>query len=283
MLQKYTLTLKQLETIVVEVTQSVNDRPLGITREGSEDFQITPNLLQFGRHPNPLRTPSTSIMSTMQCTDMWVQRKKILAHFWSRWQADYLSTLSIDKKWLENDQTMIKPGDVVILKPETLEKGQWRLARIMDVHKNLDGFVTTASVRLPSGVILSRTLRQIALLEPAHSRQEATLAVTEESPVPSPCPAREVRSGESCNESTRTPSAKGQEDRSCLDPSPCPIGMEQSTVSEYPGAAVSATPDPVLVPSANQESHGSDDQGRRKGTRRRRNVGYYKKLNEGNL
>ena len=283
MLQKYILTLEQLRTIVVEVTQSVNDRPLGVTREGSEDSQITPNLLLTGRHPNPLRTPSTAKMSTMQCSDMWVQRKKVLAHFWSKWQADYLSTLSIDRKWLENDQTTIKPGDVVILKPETLEKGQWRLARIVDVHKNLDGFVTTASVRLPSGVIFSRTLRQIALLESTYSKLETSAAVTEESPVPSPCPVREVRSGEGCDESTRTPSAKGQEDRSRLDPSPCPSRMEQSTDSEYPGAAVSATPEPVPVLPANQESHDDDDQGLRRGTRRRRKVGYYKKLNEGSL
>ena len=283
MLQKYILTLEQLRTIVVEVTQSVNDRPLGVTREGPEDSQITPNLLLTGRHPNPLRTPSTAKMSTMQCSDMWVQRKKVLAHFWSKWQADYLSTLSIDRKWLENDQTTIKPGDVVILKPETLEKGQWRLARIVDVHKNLDGFVTTASVRLPSGVIFSRTLRQIALLESTYSKLETSAAVTEESPVPSPCPVREVRSGEGCDESTRTPSAKGQEDRSRLDPSPCPSRMEQSTDSEYPGAAVSATPEPVPVHPANQESHDDDDQGLRRGTRRRRKVGYYKKLNEGSL
>ena len=283
MLQKYILTLQQLETIVIEVTQSVNDRPLGVTREESEDSQITPNLLQFGRTLNPLHTPSTAKLSTMQCSEMWVQRKKVLAHFWSRWQADYLNTLSIDKKWLENDQTVIKPGDVVILKPETLEKGQWRLARIMDVHKNLDGVVTTASVRLPSGVILSRTLRQIALLEPSYSRLEMSPAVTEESPVPSTCPERDVRSGEGFDESSLTPTAMGPEDRSRPEPSPCPIGMEQSTGSEYPGVVVSATTNPVPLSQTNQESHDGDDQGLRRGKRQRQRSGYYKKLNEGIL
>ena len=47
-----------------------------------------------------------------------------LNHFWDKWQADYLATLSIDKKWL-GDDTKIKPGDVVILKPESMEKNQW--------------------------------------------------------------------------------------------------------------------------------------------------------------
>ena len=283
MLQKYIMTLKQLETIVIEVTLSVNDRPLGVTREGSEDSQITPNLLQYGRVLNPLRTPSTTILSNMQCSDMWIQRKKVLAHFWSKWQAEYLSTLSIDKKWLEGDQTVIKPGDVVILRPETLEKGQWRLARIMDIHKNLDGIVTTASVRLPSGVIFTRTLRQIALLEPSCTRLERTATVTEESAEPSPCPEREVRSGDGFDESSLIPTAMGPEDRSRPEPSPCPDRMEQSPDCEYPGAAVTATPEPVPQPLANQESHDGDDQGVRRGKRPRQRKGYYKKLNAGEL
>ena len=123
LLQKHTLTLKQLEVIVAELTSSVNDHPLRATEEGVGDSQISPNLLQFGRVLNLLRTPSSAIMSDMSCSEMWIQRKRILAQFWSKWQADYLHTLSINKKWLQDDQTVIKSGDVVILKPETLEKG----------------------------------------------------------------------------------------------------------------------------------------------------------------
>ena len=51
-----------------------------------------------------------------------------LNHFWDKWQADFLATLSIDKKWF-GDNTKIKSGDVkhgdvVILKPESMEKNQ---------------------------------------------------------------------------------------------------------------------------------------------------------------
>ena len=50
---------------------------------------------------------------------MWLERKRTLNHFWDKWQADYL-----DKKWLDDD-TKIKPEDMVILKPESMEKNQW--------------------------------------------------------------------------------------------------------------------------------------------------------------
>ena len=76
-----------------------------------------------------LRTPSTAIMERIDPDKMWLERKITLNHFWDKWQADYLATLSIDKKWL-GDDTKIKSGDVVILKPESMEKNQWRLARI---------------------------------------------------------------------------------------------------------------------------------------------------------
>ena len=51
----------------------------------------------------------------------------------------------IDNKWLDDD-TKIKPGDVVILKPEYMEKNQWRLARILNIHKTKDGEYDSASI-----------------------------------------------------------------------------------------------------------------------------------------
>ena len=161
MLQKHALTLKELQTLVMEITMSVNDRPLGVTREGPDVIRITPNLLQFGRNPIPLKTPTSTEMSTMPCSAMWSKRKKVLAQFWAKWLPDYLDTLSIDKKWLKDDGITIKKGDVVILKPETLEKGQWRLARVLDVHKNQDDVATTAQVKLPSGTVLTLSLIHI--------------------------------------------------------------------------------------------------------------------------
>ena len=69
-------------------------------------------------------------MESINPDKMWLERKRTLHHFWDKWQADYLTTLSIDKKWLGGD-TKIKPGEVVILKPESMEKNPqnqgWRI------------------------------------------------------------------------------------------------------------------------------------------------------------
>ena len=139
MLQKHLLTLAQMQTLVIELQSNINDRPLGVTREDLDGPMITPNLLMYGREKNPLRTPGITALTRLSISDMWLRRKRILNQFWTKWQADYLSTLSITNKWLEKDPTLLKVGDVVILKPETLEKNQWRIARITDPHRNLDG------------------------------------------------------------------------------------------------------------------------------------------------
>jgi hypothetical protein len=79
---------------------------------------------------------------------MWEHKKVTMLNFWKKWQSDYLSTLSVDNKWAKGSNPVLKPGDVVILKAETQEKGQWRLARILDIHENQDGAIDTVSVQL---------------------------------------------------------------------------------------------------------------------------------------
>ena len=88
--------------------------------------------------------------------------------FWDKWLADYLATLSIDK-WL-GDDTKIKPGDVVILKLEYMEKNRWRLPRILTIPRTKDCKHDFASIRLPSGSVVTRSVKQLALLEPCTIR-----------------------------------------------------------------------------------------------------------------
>ena len=61
---------------------------------------------------------------------------------------------------------------MVILKPESMEKNQWRLARILNIHKTKDGEYDSASIRLPSGSVVTRSVKQLALLEPCAIKLE---------------------------------------------------------------------------------------------------------------
>lgn len=164
-LQREMITLRALQTILVELKCIINDRPLGVTDQDCLEV-ITPNLLVYGRPWNEFVTPSDEKLDCMDYANLWTVRKRVMNHFWDQWRKQYLQELSINNKWKGKDPPAIHVGDVVILKPDTFEKNSWKLARIESVRKNQDGVVVVVSVRRSNGQILERTVRQIALLEP---------------------------------------------------------------------------------------------------------------------
>ena len=165
-LQKELLTTRAMETLIIELKGIINDRPFGVTKENPEEWtNVTSNLLIFGRQLNELNTPKVTELAATSYSDMWLERKRVLNLFWTRWLKEYIQDLSVAKKWSQDKATTLKEGDVVILKPETLEKNVWKLARITKVQKNLDDVVTIVTVRLPNGNEIQRSVRQIALLE----------------------------------------------------------------------------------------------------------------------
>ena len=270
-LQRIPLTYEQLTTISKEICASVNDRPLGVTEQGSDDVQVTPNMLVRGRPNTPLVTAKFSELTKLPHSEIWSQRKETLRLFWDKWQKEYLATLSVDSKWAKGHSSVIKPGDVVIIKPETLGKNQWRIARVTEVHKNLDGLMTTATVRLPSGTVLKRTLRQLALLESSFEALEKTDAVMEERPV--------ISTSQGDNP---TPSLGPSGVTSLRDVDDVSV-REQKADAKYPeekGATPSSSAPATLTKS--QDPLAQEETGMRKGKRARRDPGYYRTLAKGN-
>ena len=272
-LQKVPLTYDQLTTISKEICSCVNDRPLGVTEQGSDDVQITPNMLVRGRPNTPLRTISDHELSKLPYAEQWISRRRELQGFWDRWQSEYLATLSVDSKWVKGHSSVIKPGDVVTIKPETLGKNQWRIARVMEVHKNRDGLMTTATVKLPNGTVLQRTLRQLALLEASFEDLGKLDRVMDERPVTGP--SQDTESGAT--------SQSGPSGITVGDDLGADVVGEPVTHAEYPGE-VGVTPSaPVPVTSdTSQKPHGQEgtEEGKRK--RARKDPGYYSKLAKGN-
>jgi hypothetical protein len=172
-LQTEQVSIKTLQTLIVELKKIINDRPLSVTRSDPDQLkQITPNMLISGRQLNELENPEQQVLKKIEFADMWVRRKKILSSFWSRWLKDYLEQLSVNRRWTKADQIALKEGDVVILKPETLKKNQWNIGRITEIIQNDVGTISEIKVKTTKGSSVTRTIRQIALLEPCLDEAE---------------------------------------------------------------------------------------------------------------
>ena len=93
----------------------------------------------------------------------WRQCQYFANLFWRRWLKEYLPTLQLRQKWIPPQRNLAIDG-VVLVVDESVKRGQWPLARVVDVRKAKDGFVRSARVKTPTGELV-RPIHKLCLLE----------------------------------------------------------------------------------------------------------------------
>jgi hypothetical protein len=101
--------------------------------------------------------------------------------FWRRWTKEYLPTLLERQKWNLKKRNLCV-GDVVLVADDNFARGNWPLARVVEVITGQDGMVRVAKVKTTSTVatyskkkrneelntstvILTRPVTKLCLLE----------------------------------------------------------------------------------------------------------------------
>ena len=94
------LAYEQFLILLTGIEAILNSRPLHPLSDDPNDLQaLTPGHF-LGGEPLVLPLPFvTNEMPNTKGIKLWKERKTMLAHFWSRWQEEYLSTLYERKKW----------------------------------------------------------------------------------------------------------------------------------------------------------------------------------------
>ena len=135
-----------LSTVVTEATNILNSRPLTRNSDDPTDEEpLTPNhLLQL--RPCTSLPPGIFEEEDLYCRRQWRQAQFLANLFWKRWIKEYLPTLQERKKWNEPKENL-KVGDVVLLMDENFPRGQWPLARVLEVFTSDDGLVRPAAVK----------------------------------------------------------------------------------------------------------------------------------------
>ena len=90
--------------------------------------------------------------------------------FWRRWRMEYLTELrqhhAVQQK-TSNKGTIIKEGDLVILKEDKVPRNSWKLGRVKDLHVGKNGQARGATVTLSrEGKESYQLQRPIQLLYP---------------------------------------------------------------------------------------------------------------------
>lgn len=158
-----TMEHEQLTTLLTEIEAIMNSRPLTPLSDDPEDMQaITPAHFWIGEPlilPPPFRYVNEGDLIGRK---LWIERKKMLDHFWKRWESEYLATLQERKKW-RRERENLKIGQLVILKDENSPPAQWKMGRIQDVMPGKDGLVRNVLVKTEKSMF-RRPVQKLCIL-----------------------------------------------------------------------------------------------------------------------
>ena len=173
------VSLRTLETIVVEIEAVLNNRPLTfVSSEASDPEPLTPSYLLYGRRitclpyqmmeTDEVLDPSYGEASQI-CRQAKVQAA-IIQDFQRRWRHEYLTSLREFHRASGKNRQTVQKGDVVIIHDDA-PRVTWRLAVIEDLIVGGDGLVRAATIRTGNRI----TNRPITKLYPLELNERRTL------------------------------------------------------------------------------------------------------------
>ena len=104
----------QWETLAAEVTNAINDMPIGYNNYSSDLESLdllTPNRLKLGRNNN--RSPVGPLYVTGKCDRFIRDNERIFNSWFNSWLISYVPSLMRQQKWFTDDK-MLAVGDIVV-------------------------------------------------------------------------------------------------------------------------------------------------------------------------
>ena len=163
---KARLSFDQLKEIVLEAEVILNNRPLGYLEDDIQLPPLTPNMLIHGtnitlpedivdddpEYGEPI--PARLARHLQRCKDA----------LWKRWTSEYMRALRERHNCYQGDSPSLKVGDIVQVKEDKKNRGEWRLAVVVHVVKKGET-VLGARLRMSNNKILERPLQHLYPLE----------------------------------------------------------------------------------------------------------------------
>jgi hypothetical protein len=170
------LSPSEFMTLCSEISNILNERPLGVLPSGDSNINIlTPNCQLIGRPfcRNPGGWQESSLKTRLRLIDT------ILEEFWSKWTELYAPSLVRQGKWKTRSRNL-QPGDVVVVADAGALRGNYYIAQVHEIFPSKDGIVRKVSIRYKNfrvgeklheyqgsrDVIVYRSVQKLALLVP---------------------------------------------------------------------------------------------------------------------
>ena len=154
---------ESLLTFLCEVESMVNSRPLTPVSEDSNDMEaLTPNHFLINRR-NDNTSPGVFNDNELGMRRKWRSVQAATQMFWGRFIKEYLPSLNTRSKWYSK-QKPIKLGDMVLIKCDSVPRGSWPLARVIELCAGKDEVIRTVKIRSGDKEFL-RPVQKLCVLE----------------------------------------------------------------------------------------------------------------------
>jgi hypothetical protein len=169
---------EEIITILQEVTQVINSRPLGRNPRPEGEPLCVQDLMLGRARPGQ---PEIKFETGRQLTHRFENVQQVKKEFWGRWVKEIFPELLKQTKWTR-DRRNVRVGDIVRRKDETAAGQTYKHARVIKVHVGIDGQVRSADIeyRLPGETRYRTTTRPIHKLVLIIPVEEQTAGNSEE-------------------------------------------------------------------------------------------------------
>ena len=154
------VTEMELYTLLCQIEQIINSRPLTAIRDDVGIVALTPAMILIGR--NYQNYPEAPPPRDNEIIKRWRYRQQIERQFWAAWQKEYLPLLQQRSKW-RNERHDLSVDDIVLVTTDQ-KRQTWPLGRVIETFKGRDGHVRSANVRVGDKT-LKRSIQQLVHLE----------------------------------------------------------------------------------------------------------------------
>ena len=143
---KATLSWRELEEVLLDIENTLNNRPLTYVEDDVEYPVLTPNVLIIGQNlslpDQNLETENKDLHKRFN----YIRKCKEAA--WLRWRKEYIKSLRERHNMKTKDpMSLAKIGEIVTVHSDDRNKGKWTLGIITDVFPGPDGSVRAVRVK----------------------------------------------------------------------------------------------------------------------------------------
>ncbi len=160
-LGKRVVFLEELETLVIEVEEALNSRPLTYTTDDPDDpIPLTPN--HFIRCPGALFLPEADVRDAASMRSAVKKLQHLREALRSRFRKEYLGFLRGHTS--SRATPSLQVGDVVLIENELKKRQEWQLGVILEAIPGKDGVCRVFKLKTRAGEML-RPAQRLFLME----------------------------------------------------------------------------------------------------------------------